>query len=413
MKKHIFTVLVVSMALLLAWRILVVGLGDHYARKALLGNEKATDTALLWNGKHPKALYLKGKSLVTTDPEQAVKLLRQSIRLNPGDAAPMDVLARLLLKMGKQQQADEMMNLAVERMPASKRIRLSAAEYWVTRQQLPKAVENWAAALELDNNLGKRIYPLLMRLAENDKAIGVFVPLVKSPPNWWDDFFEYLVRNTKRLDTVVNLATLRHSTKVALSKRERALLVERLQTDKQWPEAYLVWINGLSEKQRRYLGSVFDGGFETPPGNAGFGWNFPEDKSWIVRRKHTYGVEGEKGLHILYKGEDTPVHQVYQYLLLGEGEYLLQLKTRVDRLRISSGLHWVVRCVGEKGKLLGATLPLVGASDWGSQQVKFKVPDALDCRGQILRLEISDSKSDRQIVKGEVWFDRLSIRKLP
>jgi tetratricopeptide (TPR) repeat protein len=413
MKKHIFTVLVVSMALLLAWRILVVGLGDHYARKALLGDKKAVDTALLWNEKHPKALYLKGKSLAKTEPEKAVSLLRQAIMLNPGDAAPMDVLARVLLKMGKQQQADEMMVLAVQRMPASKRIRLSAAEYWGLRQQLPKALENWAAALELDKKLGKRIYPLLMRLAENDKALGVFLPLAKSPPSWWDDFFEYLVLNTKKLETVVNLATLRHSTKVALSKRERALLVERLQKDEQWPEAYLVWINGLSEKQRRYLGSVFDGGFETPAGNAGFGWHFPEDKSWIVRRKHTYGVEGEKGLHILYKGEDTPAYQVFQYLLLGKGEYLLQLKLRVDRLRISTGLQWVVRCAGDNGKVLGATLPLVGASDWDSQQLKFKVPDSQSCRGQILRLEISDSQGDRQIMKGEVWFDRLSIRKLP
>jgi hypothetical protein len=63
--------------------------------------------------------------------------------------------------------------------------------------------------------------------------------------------------------------------------------------------------------------------------------------------------------------------------------------------------------------VLGATTPLVGASDWDMQQARFTVPDMPDCRGQLLRLEISGVGDAQPVVEGEVWFDRISIRKLP
>ncbi|BAO43669.1 tetratricopeptide repeat protein [Thiolapillus brandeum] len=412
-KRLVFSLLLMAMGLLLAWRILVVGLGDHFARKAQLGDKEAVDSALMWNSNNPKALFLKGYYLRDKDPKSAMELLRQAIVLNPGDGPAMQSLAWLLLKQQQPEQADGMMLLAVERMPASKTIHLQAAEYWLSRGKIDRAVENWATALELDSKLGARIYPMLARLAENPATLGVLKKLLQAPPPWWDDFFEYLATNTRKLETLVNVATLRHATEKPLSGRERELLVERLQKEAQWPEAYLVWINGLTPEQHRYLGSVFDGGFEIPPGKGGFFWQFPENNAWLIRRKHTYGSEGEKSLHILYKGSNTPVKQVYQYLLLGKGEYLLQLRFRVDRLRIASGLHWVVRCAGGEERILGSTTPLVGASDWDLQQLHFKVPNTRDCRGQLLRLEISDAQGDSQSVEGEVWFDRFSIRKLP
>ncbi|WP_456415032.1 tetratricopeptide repeat protein [Thiolapillus sp.] len=403
---------VLLIALLIAWRMLASGLGEHYVRQALLGDEQAVDQALLWNPEHPVALYLKGKALMPDERVRAEQLLRKAVALNPGNAAPMEMLAYLLLDQGKQQQADEMIVLAVRRMPAHKNIRLNAARYWVERGELAHAMENWAVALELDPGLGDRIFPVLSRIAGNEQSVGMFQSLAEAPPPWWDAFFEYLSKHAKKLETVVAVASIRHASAVPLSRTERKLLVERLQQDQQWAEAYLVWINGLDATQRSYLGSVFDGGFELPPANAGFGWHFPQDKAWVIRRKHTYGAEGEKSLHVLYKGENTPRKQLYQPLLLSKGQYVASLRTRVDRLRIQGGLKWVVRCMGDEEKLLGEGPLLVGASDWETQRFRFMVPDDKACTGQLLRLEMVVEGADEQIVEGELWFDRLSIRKL-
>ncbi|WP_456380785.1 tetratricopeptide repeat protein [Thiolapillus sp.] len=403
---------VLLIVLLVAWRILVSGLGEHFVRQALLGDEQAVDQALLWNPDHPVALYLKGKALMQDDRDRAEQLLRKAIVLNPGNAAPMEVLAQLLLDKGKLEEADRMISLAVRQMPAHKNIRLNAARYWVERGQLVRAMENWAVALELDPGLGNRIYPALSQIAENQQSLGMFKFLTDAPPPWWDAFFEYLSKHAKKLETVVAVASIRHASPAPLSRTERNLLVERLQQDQQWAEAYLVWINGLDVTERRYLGSVFDGGFELPPANAGFGWHFPEDEAWVIRRKHTYGAEGEKALYINYKGGITPKKQVYQPLLLSKGHYAMSMRIRADRLRIQGGLQWVVRCMGDDARLLGEGALLVGASDWETQQFTFEVPGDKACTGQLLRLEMVGKNGDERIVEGELWFERLSIRKL-
>lgn len=411
-KATVARVFVLLLLLLIAWKVLVSGLGEHYVRQALLGNDKAIDWALMWNPEQPTALYLKGRALMQSDPTQAQQLLAKAIALNPGNAAPMEALARLLLGKNEIAAADQMINFAVERMPARKDIRLSAARYWVQRGQLEKALENWAAALELDPGLGSEIYPTLTRIAENQQSVAMFNSLAEAPPPWWDAFFKYLSEHAKQLQSVVAVASIRHASKVPLSKAERTLLVDRLQRDRQWAEAYLVWINGLDVEERRYLGSVFDGGFELSPANAGFGWHFPDDKAWVIRRKHTYGAEVEKALHIYYPGKDTPQTQVYQPLLLGKGRYIMQMRSRVDSLRIHGGLQWVVRCIGDEEALLGEGPLLVGGSDWETQQFTFAVPDDIACTGQLLRLETVRMDRDDGSVEGEVWFDRLSIRKL-
>ncbi|HEC06170.1 MAG TPA: hypothetical protein ENJ12_04930 [Thiolapillus brandeum] len=411
-RRTALRVILLLLALLIAWRILSNGLGEHFTRQALLGDEQAVGKALLWNPEQPTALYLRAESLMQSEPAQAEALLRKSIRLNPGNAVPMEMLARLLFDRHQIEAADEMIDLAVRRMPARKDIQLSAARYWVKRGQLSRAMENWAAVLRLDPGMGEKIYPTLTQIAENSQSVGLFKSLAESPPNWWDDFFIYLSEHAKKLETVVTVASIRHASKITLSRVERDELVKRLQEDHQWPEAYLVWVNGLDSEERRYLGSVFDGGFELAPANTGFGWYFPENKAWLIRRKNTYGAEGEKALHIFYKGENTPVNQVYQPLLLSPGHYVMNMRTRVDRLRVQGGIRWMLRCLGDESRVLGMGPLLVGASDWETHQFSFEVPNDKACTGQLLRLEIVGEDTDDRIVEGEVWFDRLSIRKI-
>ncbi len=406
-------IVTILFSMVIAWRILATGMAEHYVRQASVGDRQAMiEKALIWNPKHPRALYLKGTLLMNLDPEGAEKLLRQSIFLNPGDAAPMVALSRLLLSTNNIQAADEIMDLAVQRMPASKEIRLRAANYWMKRQQPQKAIENWGVVLVLDPGQSRKIYPVLTRLAEIDRSVGALQPLAEAPPGWWDDFFTYLVKNTEKLETVVTLASIRQASSVPLSKTERSLLISRLQDAGHRAEAYLVWINGLDSKERRYLGSVFDGGFELSAANEGFGWYFPENNAWMIRQKHSYGAEGEKSLHILYKGGRVPAKQVFQPLLLSKGRHEMSMMSRVDRLRILGGLQWQIRCADDETMILGSSPRLVGASDWQVQRFKFEVPDIQACVGQILRLETVGSGEDYQSLEGEVLFDRISIRKL-
>ncbi len=413
LKLFLLRSVVILIALLVAWRLLVSGLGEHYTRQARLGDEAAVDLALLWNPLQPEALYLKALRLKDKMPDKAMLLLQQSIAADPADAVPVQALAELLLKQQQAEKADQLMAWSVQRMPANKGVRLNAANYWARRQNLAKAMANWAAALELDHGLGAKIFPTLMLIAENSELIGLFKPLAEQPPSWWNDFFTYVSRNTRDLNTLIQLASIREASDVELSVQERDLLTQRLAQSGHWAEAYLVWSNGLSDEERSYLGSVFDGGFELPASNKGFGWHFPENRAWTIRRKHTYGSEGQEALHILYKGENAPVEQVYQPMLLPPARYRVNFMSRVDRLHTQGGLRWVVRCAGDLNRVLGTGPLLVGASDWETQQFIIDVPNDPVCSSQLLRLEISSgSAAESQPIDGEVWFDRFSIRKI-
>ena len=75
---------------------------------------------------------------------------------------------------------------------------------------------------------------------------------------------------------------------------ERRCLIERLQRDGQWPDAYLVWLNGLPLEQRQRVGYVFNGGFELPLSNAGFDWRIPAQDGAVVSAEPGDGVTGKR-----------------------------------------------------------------------------------------------------------------------
>lgn len=296
--------ILVLLLLLVAWRVIVTGVSNYYVDQANAGDVTALDKALSWNKSNTEALYLKGWQLRATAPDRALELFRASLRGNPADARPLVALVSVLQNKDRLEEADVMMQEATMRMPANKSVRLHAANYWVSRNKLDQAIADWDAVLSLDAGMGSKVYPLLIQLAEVPEARGLLKPLTDKPPQWWEGFFSFLAKEAKQLDTVIAVATLRHQSKVPLSAEERRQFVKRLKKDNQWAEAYLVWVNGLSSKQRRYLGSVFDGGFELEPANHGFGWFFPESKGVIARPQHSYGIDGMKALRLIFKGDE-------------------------------------------------------------------------------------------------------------
>lgn len=407
-----YRVLALVLVLFVSWRLMVLGMSEHYVRQALEGDVTALDKALSWNGSHPKALYLKAKQLVGTDPEQAERLLKKSILENPVDGRPVAVLAQLMLAKGETEKADALMDQAIRLMPAHKTLRLYVARYWAQRERWGKALDNWRAALTTDPALGKEIFPVLLQVAEIEAARPLLKSLTQDPPAWWDQFFDYLAQKVIDPETLITVATMRHLSDVPLSKSERKSLVGRLQKDGQWPEAYLVWINGLTDEQRRHLGGIYDGGFELAPANEGFGWHFPTMKGLLVNRQHTYDIQGKKALHLIFKDKEMRFHHLYQPLFIAPGNHVFRARVRTDRLQTRGGLKWVLRCAGDTDIVLGESNRLLGSSEWRMITFRFAVPESSQCSGQLLRLESTGRNTYDHKLKGEIWFDRLAIRSV-
>lgn len=392
-----------------AWRILTVGLSEHYDRLAALGDDSAIERALMWNERNPDALYRKARMVAGDDPLLAMRLLQRTLMLNPVNAHALVLLANLQLAQNMAESADISMESAVALMPASSSIRMQAANYWSARGQLELVLENWNAALLLSPQMGAQVFPSLMQVLSSTEGIKLLRPYADAPPVWWDGFFSAVAKQAEDVRLVIGLAALRHESRVPLSKSERSDLVERLLHDQNWAEAYLVWVNGLTSEEKHYLGGIYNGSFELPPTGKGFDWHMPEVKNVSARFRPTYGADGKNALSVQFRGNDNPFSHLYQQMFLSKGLYQFQARVRVDSLRTKGGLRWVIRCAADQELILGQSERLVGASDWDSMHFTFEVPARRTCASQILRFEsVGESVFDHRL-EGEVWFDQVQV----
>lgn len=413
MRRKILLLIAIPLMLFAAWRVVVLGMAEHYVRSALDGDNTAAEKALRWNQSHPKALYLHALVIKEGDREIAINLLKRSIDGNPADARPIIELAHLLLETGDEKHADILAEQAVTLMPAYVSVRLSAANYWIKRGQLGLALNNWRAVLITNAGLGKQIFPVMLRIAESDQARSLLQELVIDPPPWWDAFFQYAASNAHSLDTVVALAEMRQASKVTLSEDERKHLVNRLIKEHHWPQAYLIWINSLSSQEQQQLGGIYNGGFELEIQDHGFGWKFPAEnmkKRVKVRRQAGIGIAGDKALHLIFDDKEFRFKHVSQYLFLSPGVHQFSGRYRVDRLRGRGGLRWALYCVGDPETVVAESHRMLGTGDWDQVKFDIDVPESEACIAQLLRLESTGVTTYDHRLEGDAWFDSLSIR---
>ncbi len=411
--KILFKGLAVAIILFAAWRMLATGLAEHYVELALDGEIDAIDKALSWNSDHPRALYLKADAISGTEPEKAEALLQESIYQNPADARSLALLGQLLYRKGDLERSDYLMEKAEQLMPANQWNRLAIADYWLKREKLDKAIDNWSAAMVTRPNLRKDIFPVLLKVAEQEALRPNLQPLTDNPPSWWDAFFAYLASKALHIDTVEAVNLMRHGSATEISMDERKALVGRLKKDQLWPEAYLAWVNGLDREEQRHLGSVFNGGFELPLRREGFGWYAPQKLDGVeIRRQHTYGIGGERALHLIFKGREMRFHHLYQPLFLAPGEYVFRANVRPDRLNGRGGLQWRVECAGSPRVTLGESGRFLGTSEWARADIQFTVPADNSCPGQVLRLVSTGRTTYDHKLEGEIWLDQVAIRRI-
>lgn len=393
-----------AVAAVLAWRMAALGLADHYAR------EGAADSALAWYPHHPQALFDEALRLSKNDPARARELLLESVEANPADGAAVIALARLLEEKGDLARAKEAVALASRLGPRQVAVQMEAAAFWLRQRQADGALRHWDAALRIDPGLGEKIYPMLLRFAENAQVRPVFAPLLAQPPAWWQGFFRYATATAARLDTLRALYQMRRQGGGRLDAAEQRDYLARLERDGQWLEAYFIWLNGLGPQQLAALGSVYNGGFEQPVSGQGFDWYAPEGAGALVETAQTAGAGGSKALHVVLQGSKAPSLSFFQRLLLDPGKYRLRGRARPESLVVEKGVQWTLRCLAPVQKPLAVSERFLGSDQWREFAAEFTVPGQ-DCQVQDLRLELAGRPSDLE-TSGGVWFDDLAIEKL-
>ncbi|WP_200252452.1 tetratricopeptide repeat protein [Thiococcus pfennigii] len=413
--KIALRVLLVLLGGFVVWRILASGIADHYAARIAEGDRGAVQKALAWAPHHPQAVLADAIELIETDPVSAKARLKDAYRYDPTNPRPLVLLARLAYVDGELDEADALMDSAVRLGPADPSILNETAAYWAMRGELEKGVSYWSRVLEADPGRGRQIFPVLMELVEDPRTLPVVRPLALSPPSWWDSFFAEVAQRALDVETVRSLYGLRREAIGAPpTADERAAYVSRLQRDGLVTEAYLIWVNGLAPDERRYLGLLYDGGFELEPSQSGFGWIAPRTSQVEMRIAATYGTQGSRALHVRFANRERPFRHLFQRLYLDPGNYRVYGKVRPEGLDTLGGLRWQVNCLltdsAQESTPLGESERFLGAGDWRSFSFDFVVPQG--CVFQEIRLVSSGRRAFEHKMNGVVWFDALGIRKV-
>lgn len=401
--------LLIAVAAFVLWRIAVLGLSNVYVAEAKQGDPTAAAKALAWNPNHPEALYRS----VAVGPSQdaAVEQLRRAYALTPADARPLLALARLAVDQGNAELAGKLATEAAKLQPASPSIQRQAAAFWVSQGKLENAMRHWSQALEADPSRYAMLFPVLIEIAENPELRGLFVPYAQMPPEWWERFFGEIARRALDLETVRALFSLRRAPGSApVSVEERKHYLARLQREGLITEAYLIWINALSEEERAQLGLLHNGGFELPPTNTGFDWHIAKADGLLIETASTYGLQGTKALHLIFRRWERPFRHVHQPLFLDPGVYLISGRVRTDSLQSSGGLKWTARCSLPAAQALAESERFLGSSEWQDFSFEVKIPES--CLAQELRLVSAGQREPEHRMSGGIWFDAMAIRRV-
>jgi len=404
-------ILLVVLAMLVAWEILASGITGYYLQLTKEGDTEAARKLVVTSPLQPEALYGKALEILEKDPTGATAMLKRAYAGNPSAAAPLLALAGIAQQSGDHEQAAALIEKAAQIRPSDSNIQRSAGNYWAAQGNLDAAMKHWTRALEASPRASTELFPILLKLAEQPHARAVFVPLAASPPSWWERFFAETARRALDLETVRTLYGYRRTAhRTPITREERNIYIQRLMKDGKVPEAYLTWVNGLDKAELSYLGILNNGSFELEPTSAGFDWHLQRTGHVIAATDTTAGVEGAKALHLMFRQREKPFRHVYQPLFLDPGTYRVRGNVRVDSLDSKGGLKWVVRCLTPEPSDLGESERMLGSSQWRDFSFEIKVPDA--CTAQEIRLVSAGTRDFEHFANGGIWFDRMSMRKI-
>jgi len=393
------------LAVLVAWRIVAIGMSDHFTQA---GAPDAA-AALQWRSSHPDALFAQGLQIAQQDPDQAIAYLEQAIRENPADGRSYVLLGRIWEVRDDLAKADKAMEAAGQMAPQRTDVQAEVAAYWMRRSNLTRALQHWDVVLAFRHDLRAKLFPDMLRLAEDPRNLPAFARLIESAVTWWPAFIEYAASNAIRLDTLRALFHLQDKTANKATGPAMRAYLARLEKEGHWTEAYFVWLNSLPKEQLVRVDNLFNGGFEQPLSNLGFDWIHEPADHVLIEPAVTYGCTGNRALHVVFRGSRARFRHLHQSILLPPGTYILRGRARPESLETSQGVEWAVHCQG-KEEALGRSERFLGSDHWRHFAFRFEVPPQ-GCEVQELRLELAGRVALDYEARGGIWFDDLGIER--
>lgn len=391
---------------LLAWRVLGLGLADHWQRSA-------PERALDWRGDHPGAHLWAAEVLQRQGGDTAAiaRHARVALQGNPLDGRPYRLLAQLREAEQGIEPALPLYETAAGRAPRDLPARARLVDHGLQSGRIAEAMIHFDAMLRIHPSAGGSLLPVLVTLAAEPAVQPALAERLATAPPWRARFLRLLAQTAPDLAAVDPLwQSLRQQKGGGLPPAELQPWLNRLLREGQGGRAYLLWVGQLGPRELGELGNLFNGSFELPPSGFGFDWRFGRIAGARIDRVPAAGASGSFALRVAFDDRRVPFAHVQQVLALPPGTWRLRGRARAEALRSERGLLWQVACHAG-GAPLGRSEPLRGQRDWHDFAFEFTVP-AEGCDAQLLRLLLPARIPAEQRIGGQAWYDALAIERV-
>ncbi|BCG83456.1 hypothetical protein [Mesorhizobium sp. 113-3-3] len=334
-----------------------------------------------------------------------------ALRFNVGDARIYSLIGEIEYRQGKIDDAYALFDQAR---------RLSKTEIHALQRSIGHSIEIG----DLTKAVGE-LDTLLRRWPDQFPAIAEGLPAILSNPDgyhtvlaamaagapWRGTLFSALGKTPQGLDFANQLLLDLAGSEAPPKSGELSSVITGYIAQKEYEQAYRLFLFSLSDDERKLGGYVFNGTFEPGYGGKPFDWQVRDQSGLEVTFATSQdAVEGEGGATVRFLNTPVKNTALQQYVELPPGSYRISLVASGRNLKLPKDLFWTIRCVDRTREIARLNIP-EGTFNRQSLSQEFSV--GLDeCPMQLLRLETAAiAESWRFRYMGSLVMHKLNIER--
>ncbi|AZO01421.1 hypothetical protein EJ066_16825 [Mesorhizobium sp. M9A.F.Ca.ET.002.03.1.2] len=348
----------------------------------------------------------------TPDLDALLAKAEGALRFDVADARLYSLIGEIKYRQGEKDQAYEVFDQARK---------LSKTEIHALQRSIGHSIEIG----DLSKAVGE-IDVLLRRWPGQFPTVAEGLPTILSSPDgyqavlaaikaeapWRASLFVALGKTPEGLDFANRLLLDLTGSSAPPNSSELSYVIHGYIRQKEYDQAYRLFLFSLSDEERKLGGYIFNGTFEPVPSGKPFDWQIRDQSGLEVTFATSQdAVEGEGGATIRFFNTPVKNAALQQYIELPPGSYRISLIASARNLKLPKELFWSIRCMGPAGEIARFDIP-EGTYNRQAMSRDFSVGSA-GCPMQLLKLEtaaIAESWRFRYV--GTLIMHKLNIERL-
>lgn len=335
-----------------------------------------------------------------------------ALRFDLVDARLYSLIGEIRYRQGEKDQAYELFDQARKLSKTEIHALQRSIGHSIETGDLSKAVGEIDILLRRWPDRFPVIAEGLPTILSNADGYQALLAAIKAEAPWRASLFAALGKTPAGLDSANQLLLDLTGSNAPPRSNELSTVINGYIRQKQYGQAYRLFLFSLSDDERKLGGYVFNSTFEPVDGGKPFDWQIRDQSGLevtLATSKDT--VEGEGGATIRFLNTPVKNSALQQYVELPPGSYKISLVASATNLKLPKELFWSIACVGPTGEIARFNIP-EGTYNRQNLSQDFSV-GPVACPMQILRLEtdaIAESWRFRYV--GTLVMHKLSIERL-